>query len=368
MRNNKLITALTAAIISSGFLASCSHENNKVADNTRSMNPEDQMGVGIDVNTGTRHNIDYNQEEEESTTTQSRATTQTVNGKEKPVPNGDPKLMDNPSAVQHASEQANRKNNASIHEPVYVNQKEGYVTEPDNNTKTAANPVNSQVNTADNRAVSGSGSEYVAQGNNSPATTADTQSPNSTTRVATAKTQSGYLAQKNMDITQYLKGQVNDLIRKENELSTKVKDAKFAPTYKPGVKNPRGPAGSAIQSELASYRSQRVKAQQQIAGLQKDNKNNYQATQQFLMNEKNNFVKMVTAKLPEAQKHLGSNASAQQAYKQVQSSLAKLKTLAPGQELDKLQQQTLANMRKLDPAFAKNTQVNSGYIMGSPQQ
>jgi hypothetical protein len=226
MKKVKLISALTVVMISSGFLVSCNRDNTQNnTENALSMNPADN--TDIDTNTGTHTGNIYAEEEEITTPLANEYSA----NKAKVNPKGDPKLMDNPSAVQHAADQGKREKGA-----IYVNQPEGYVDQTVNSADSGA-PVNKGNKTA-----------------------------------MSQKSNLGVGSNPNQKRIADLKKQANDLLRKEMALKNKIKDAQLTPTYKLGVKNPRGPAAAAINQEISSFQAQRVKLQQQIASLQKAKK------------------------------------------------------------------------------------------------
>jgi hypothetical protein len=235
MKSIRLISALTVVMISSGFLVSCNKDNNQNnAEDPHSMDLA-QM-TDIDTNTGTYTGNIYAEDEESAGSINSNTLANVPEKTRERLmtnPKGNSQLMDNPSAVNHAEQQGKREKGA-----VYVDQKEAYVDRPVNSA-TVGTPVTNGNKIA------------MAQQSN---------------------TGTGSMANPNQKKIDDLKKQVNDLVRKEMSLKTKIKDAKLTPTYKTGVKNPGGPAGAAINKEIASFQAQRVKLQQQIAGLQNQKK------------------------------------------------------------------------------------------------
>jgi hypothetical protein len=237
MKKNKLIPVLTAMMISSCFLVSCNKDNNnKNSEDPHSMNLA-KMEKDIDTNTGTYTGNMYAEDEEisdsgSSSVNGSGASTATdgeapvVNTKQK-NPQGNQQLMDNPSAVKNA-EQENRKKPAT-----YVNEKEGYIEEPANVQGTV------------------------------PDTTA---ARSGKTQIASA---AGKGINKNQKTFAVLRGRIDDLLKKEKELKNKISNAANAQTYKPGIKKMGGPAAAAINKEIAMYKAERLKLEQQLASLQK---------------------------------------------------------------------------------------------------
>lgn len=117
--NKKIISMICLSVFTIGSLTACSEET-QVSSNSKY----------FDTNTGTFTNDPYAdyKTNREAFTMNPMDNTQIA----QVDPNNDPKLMDNPSAVENVSENATQRNNENIQTPSYVNENDGYVDKPYN--------------------------------------------------------------------------------------------------------------------------------------------------------------------------------------------------------------------------------------------
>lgn len=132
--NKKILSILCLSVFTIGSLTACSEET-EVSSNSKY----------FDSNTGTWTNqpyANYKANREVLTSNSSDDSVQIA----RVEPNNDPKLMENPSAVNNVSENATRRNNPDIQDPIDVKQSEPYVDKPYINQIATANNYDSGYN------------------------------------------------------------------------------------------------------------------------------------------------------------------------------------------------------------------------------
>lgn len=230
---NKIISVLCLSIFSLGTLSACS-------DDTRVSSKEH-----IDTNTGAWTNIEYAGDKD--------APVIGVNDiAVKPAPDNDPQLMDNPSAVQLANNNANRRINPNIETPTYVNQNEGYVDKPIQEND--AEQINNQIAVAPDTQIDTAENEEEAKMGNSQ------------------------IAQQNQVLVKKLTDELSGINEKLTRLGQNNEINRY--NYKG-----KGEAKAVVSTEINNFNQRREKLIKDIAMLQQDKKDNYKLTRTYKMDD-----------------------------------------------------------------------------------